>query len=146
MSVPARRCYVRGVEALKRGDTDSARDELRAALDLAPTFVAARVAYASLLARLGDRAHAALLLRESLAVERGSRARIALHRTLGDVLIASSDYRGAEQAFLQAAEAGDREGISQADLHDRLARLRAKTGRFAEALDELLAASATISR
>jgi hypothetical protein len=31
--------------------------------------------------------------------------------------------------------------MPQVDLHDRLARLRAKTGRFAEALDELLAAA-----
>ena len=155
MSAVARRAYVRGVEALRRGDHDVARDELRAALDLAPTFIAARIAYASLLARLGDRTRAAQLLRDALddqgARQSQSDARvlagpppktsIALHRTLGDVLIATGDYRGAEQAFQRAAEAGARAGIPQTDLHDRLARLRAKTGRFAEALDELLAAS-----
>ena len=64
-----------------------------------------------------------------------------LHCTAGDVLIAAGDYRGAEEAFSIASESGASLGIPQSDLHDRLARVRAKTGRFAEALDELLAAA-----
>jgi uncharacterized protein HemY len=141
LSAVARRYYVRASEALRRGETDSARDDLRAALDLAPSFVSARVALASLLARTGDPPRAAQLLRESLSTEKRVRPRITLQRTLGDVLIAAGDYRGAEECFTLAAQAGAEVGLPQSDLHDRLARLRAKTGRFAEALDQLLAAA-----
>ena len=141
MSAVARRYYVRGVEQLRRGELEPARDSLRSALELAADFVMARVAYANVLARTGEPPRAASLLRDGLAVERRPRARVALQRTLGDVLIAAGDYRGAEEAFAQAASDGETSGAPQRDLHDRLARLRAKTGRFAEALDQLLAAA-----
>lgn len=52
------------------------------------------------------------------------------------MLIAGGDYSGAEAAFAQASQLG----ASRA-LHDRLARLRAKTGRYADALGELLRAA-----
>jgi tetratricopeptide (TPR) repeat protein len=142
MSTVARRYYVRGLEQARRGNMDDAADDFRAALELAPTFTEARIACASSLARSGDAPRAAQLVRNGLARSGiRDRERLALCRALGDVLIATGDYRGAEEAYHDAARTGDRIGIPQTDLHDRLARLRAKTGRFAEALDELLAAA-----
>ncbi len=142
MSAVARRYYVRALEQLRRGDVTDAREDFRAALELAPTFTEARIAYATALARTGDAPRAAQLIRTGLARPGlRDRERIVLQRTLGDILIAAGDYRGAEEAVFQAARIGDRIGQPQVDLHDRLARLRAKTGRFAEALDELLAAA-----
>ena len=140
-SAIARNYYVRGLEGLRRGSLDTARDDLRAALDLDAGFVDARVAFSGVLARTGDAPRAAQLLREGLNHPVGPRARVSLHRALGDVLIAAGDYRGAEDAFSQAATVGSAAGLPQHDLHDRLARLRAKTGRFSEALGELLSAA-----
>jgi tetratricopeptide (TPR) repeat protein len=142
VSAVARRYYVRALDQLRRGDQEQAREDFRAALELAPSFTEARVAYSNALARSGDAPRAAQLLRNGLqrAGIRG-RERLGLLRALGDVLIAANDYRGAEEAFFEAARAGDSIGQPQVDLHDRLARLRAKTGRFPEALDELLAAA-----
>lgn len=146
MSAVARRYYVRAIEGLRRGEVDAALSDLRAALELAPYFINARVAYASLLARGHEAVRAAELLRDGIADEQRagrphSRGSIALWRTLGEVLIATGDYRGAEAAFSSAAEAGQRAGVPQRDLADRLGRLRAKTGRFAEALEQLLVAA-----
>lgn len=142
VSAVARRYYVRGVEELRRGDVEQAREDFRSALELAPTFGEARIAYAHALARTSEAPRAAQLLRTGLGRPGiRDRERTALLRALGDVLIAAGDYRGAEEAYFEASRAGDRVGIQQVDLHDRLARLRAKTGRFAEALDELLAAA-----
>jgi len=146
LSVIARRYFERAGEALRRGEVDTARDDLRAALEVAPYFVAARVAYAILLAREGSAARAAELLRAGIAAQQrpgrpATGATISLERTLGEVLIAASDYRGSEQAFARAAEAAAAAGLPQHDLADRLARLRAKTGRYAESLDQLLIAA-----
>ena len=145
MSAVARRYYVRATELLKRGDLDSARDDFRAALDMAPMFVEARISYATVLARIGEASRAAQVLRAGLQNERRPRSRLSLESALGDVLIAAGDYRGAEEAFTSAARTGGDLGLPQAELHDRLARLRAKTGRFEEALDELLAAARATS-
>lgn len=142
MSAVARRYYVRAVEQMRRGEMDDATEGFRVALDMAASFVEARVAYSNALARTGDAPRAAQTLRTGLARPGiRERERLTLLRALGDVLIAAGDYRGAEEAFHSAARAGDEIGIPQLDLHDRLARLRAKTGRFGEALDELLAAA-----
>ena len=146
MSVVARRYHERAREALRRGDVEAAREDLRAALEMAPAFVAARVGYALLLAREGSAARAADVLREGIAAEqregRGQRRpAVALHRSLGEVLIAAGDYRGAERAFAAAAELAGTVGAPAAGVADRLARLRAKTGRFAEALEQLVAAA-----
>ena len=51
---------------------------------------------------------------------------------------AGGDFLGAEQAF---AESRAQSPSDSADLHDRVARLRARTGRFDEAFTELLAAA-----
>jgi Flp pilus assembly protein TadD len=61
-----------------------------------------------------------------------------LMRALGDALLIAGDFLAAEEALSEttASSASD-----SADLHDRLARLRARTGRFPEAFTELLAAA-----
>jgi thioredoxin-like negative regulator of GroEL len=141
LSVVARRYYVRALEALRRGDLDPARGDLRSALELAPQFVSARVGYARLLARGNEAARAADLLRDGISTAGSARSRATLERALGDVLIAAGLYPAAEEAYVRAAATGGGGGAAEAALHDRIARLRAKTGRFAEALDELLAAA-----
>ena len=147
MSSVARRYFVRATELMRRGDHEQARDEFRAALELAPMYVEARVSYAHAIARGGDGARAAQLVRAGLG-RPGLRdpERLLLLRALGDVLIASgtaADYRAAEEAYNDGARLGEAIGQPQIDLHDRLARLRAKPGRFAEAIEELLAAART---
>src|SRR5690242_4796340 len=106
MSAIARRYYVRAVEHAKRGDLEQAREDFRGALDLAPTFVEARVSYAMALAQTGDAQRAAQLLRQGLQNESRPSARVRLESALGDVLIAGGDYRGAEEAFTNASRAG----------------------------------------
>src|SRR5205807_530312 len=127
LSSIARRYFVRGMEAMRRGETDNARDDLRAALDVAPSFVGARVAYANALARAGDANRAALphpdrAGRPRLAPAPGARhtqrapmlpphhAGLLLdaqhHR--GDVVDAASGQRGADHrvgALLERAPA-----------------------------------------
>jgi len=63
MSSVARRYYERGRTALDGGDLESAQESLRAALELAPSFGNARVAYAVALAKAGDAPRAAQVLR-----------------------------------------------------------------------------------
>ena len=142
MSAIARRYYVRAREEVRRGDLEQARENFRNALELAPMFNEARIAFAHALARGGDATYGAQILRSGLG-RPGLRGleRLALQRALGDVLIAAGDYRAAEEAYSEAAAAGEWAGMPPVDLHDRLARLRAKTGRFPEALSELLAAA-----
>lgn len=146
MSVIARRYFVRAQEALRGGDLDSARGDLEAALQLAPYHVQARAALARVMLRSGDARRAADLVVEGLTAEaRAGRAGSAhaafLQRTLGEVLMVAGDYRGAEAALAIATEAGQGAGEPQRELWDRLARLRAKTGRFAESLEQLLLAA-----
>ncbi len=143
MSALARRYYVRALEQLRRGEMDDATEGFRQALELAPMFVEARVGYANAVART-DALHAANSLRTGLArTDLRPHQRLLLQRSLGDVLLAvgPAGYREAEDAYHEAWRLGDRLGMPQVDLHDRLARLRAKTGRFTDALDELLAAA-----
>jgi tetratricopeptide (TPR) repeat protein len=130
----ARRYFVRGREQLRRGDLDSACQEFGAAVELVPTFVEARVGYALTLART-DPPRAAQSLRAGLGRAERPSERRQLLCALGDVLLTSGDYLGAEEAYSDAIALG------ALHLHDRLGRLRAKTGRFAEALDEMLRAA-----
>jgi Flp pilus assembly protein TadD len=132
----ARRYFVRGREQLRRGDFDSAVQEFGAAVELHPTYVEARVGYALTLART-DPPRAANSLRAGL--QRATRAteRAPLLCALGDVLLIGGDFRGAESAYTEAAALPN----ASRKLHDRLARLRAKTGQYAEALSEMLLAA-----
>jgi thioredoxin-like negative regulator of GroEL len=132
----ARRYFVRGREALRRGALDDAQRELEAALQLSPSFVEARVGYALTLQRT-DPPRAAQSLRTGLAAARRPADRRALLCALGDVLVQSGDFPGAEAAYAEAAALPG----ATARLHDRLSRLRARTGRFADALSELLLAA-----
>jgi Flp pilus assembly protein TadD len=135
MSAPvARRYFLRGRELLKRGDSDSACQEFGNALELVPEFVEARIGFALTLARV-DPPRSAQSLRSGLSRRVTPVQRRQLLCALGDVLLTSGDYPGAEAAFDEAVALG------ATQLHDRLGRLRAKTGRFAEALDELLLAA-----
>jgi tetratricopeptide (TPR) repeat protein len=130
----ARRYFLQGREFLRRGDIDSACQEFANAMELVPDFVEARVSFALTLARI-DAPRAAQSLRNGLNRHHRPNQRRQLLCALGDVLLTSGDYPGAEAAYEEAI------GLGQAGLHDRLGRLRAKTGRFAEALAELLLAA-----
>jgi predicted Zn-dependent protease len=134
----ARRYYTRGVGELHKGDLDDACQDLQAAVQLYPAFYEARIAYATALMRLKDAPRAIQTLRAGLHYAQSGPARSLLCRVLGDALTAGGDFPGAEQAF---AESKAQSPSDSADLHDRLARLRARTGRFDEAFTELLAAA-----
>ncbi|HLL25283.1 MAG TPA: tetratricopeptide repeat protein, partial [Kofleriaceae bacterium] len=66
MSSVARRYYERGRQALDNNDLETAQESLRAALDLAPQFGNARVAYAVAVAKGGDAPRAAQILRHGV--------------------------------------------------------------------------------
>jgi predicted Zn-dependent protease len=134
----ARRYYVRGCDELRRGELDDACQDLQAAIQLIPSFYEARIAYATALLRLKDPPRAAQTLRAGMHYSPSGPGRAQLLRALGDALVFAGDFPGAETAFAEtkAVSASD-----SADLHDRVARLRARTGRFDEAFTELLAAA-----
>ncbi len=134
----ARRYYVRGCDELQRGELDDACQDLQAALQLIPSFFEARIAYAAALLRLKDPPRATQTLRAGLHYNASGIGRTMLLRALGDTLTVSGDFLAAEAALTETTA----NSVSDsADLHDRLARLRAKSGRFQEALHELLAAA-----
>lgn len=134
----ARRYYLRGCDELRRGELDDACQDLQAAIQLVPGFYEARIAYAVALLRLKDAPRATQTLRAGLHYHPSGPGRAMLLRTLGDALVLAGDFIGAEEALTEtvATSASD-----SADLHDRLARLRARTGRYSEAFTELLAAA-----
>lgn len=142
MSVVARRYYGRGRDALDRGDIDGAIESLRAALDLAPYFVSARVAYAVALARLGDCPRAAQAVRAGLGARASAVSRAAMWATLGDILTVGGDFLGAEDAFRQAA-------ATHPDFAARaaagLTRVYAKLGRYGDAVAQLRAAATALA-
>jgi thioredoxin-like negative regulator of GroEL len=133
MSAVARRYYERGRQALDTGDLESAQEALRAALDLAPAFGNARVAYAVALAKAGDCPRAAQVLRAGLGRATSPISAAAMNATLGDVLTLGGDFFGAEQAFQQAAQAPGFE----ARVASGLARVYARLGRFPEMAAQL---------
>jgi tetratricopeptide (TPR) repeat protein len=141
MSVVARRYYVRGTDALGRGDLDAACEGLRAAIDLVPTFAPARVAYARALAKQGDTPRAAQALRAGLARPSTRLAGAAMWAALGDVLTLAGDFAAAEDAFRQA-EQTDGFAVRAAS---GLARVYAKLGRYPEAFEQL-ARAASLSK
>lgn len=138
----ARRYYARGCEELRQGALDDACQDFQAAIQLAPGFYEARIGYATVLLRLQDPPRAAQTLRVGLHLcsQEGNRPqeRVALLRAMGDALIAGGDFLAAEEALAEAARSG---GAGSPDLHDRLARVRARTGRYAESFEELLKAA-----
>lgn len=136
MSTAARRYYVRGRAALDRGDREQAIESLASAIDLVPTFIDARLAYATALCRAGDTPRAAQTLRAGLAHARTAPARAALWLTLGEVLTTGGDFVGAADAFSQAANHPDYMSRAAAG-H---ARVYAKTGRYGDAVTNLLRA------
>jgi thioredoxin-like negative regulator of GroEL len=84
MSSVARRYYDRGRQALDTGDLETAQESLRAALDLAPNFGNARVAYAVAVAKAVMAARAQII-RHGLG-RASSRVSAAAMRAFGDVL------------------------------------------------------------
>ena len=92
MSSVARRYYERGRSALDSGDLESAQEALRAAIDLAPHFGDARVAYAVALAKAGDCPRAASVLRAGIGRASSPISAAAMYATLGDVLVRGGDF------------------------------------------------------
>lgn len=137
MSSVARRYYERGRAALETNDLEAAQEALRAALDLAPQFGNARVAYAVALAKAGDAPRAAQVLRAGLGRASSPISAAAMHATLGDVLTLAGDFFGAEEAFNSAARTPGFEARAASGL----ARVYAKLGRFADMATQLRRAS-----
>ncbi len=143
MSSVARRYYERGRAALDTGDLESAQEALRAALDLAPTFGNARVAYAVALAKANDPPRAAAVLRAGLGRASSPISAAAMYATLGDVLTMGGDFFGAEEAFQTAAQTPGFEARAASGL----ARVYARLGRYRDMAAQLKrAASLSASR
>ena len=137
MSAPSSRAATSRAakEQLRAGDLDAATQSFGAAVELAPYFVEARVGAALTLARTNP-PRAAQLLRTGLrGLTRASQRRLVLV-ALGDVLTVGGDFPGADEAYAQASQLPGRHPLAS-----RLARLQAKTGRYAEALATLAAAT-----
>ena len=138
MSSVARRYYERGRAALETNDLESAQEALRAALDLAPQFGNARVAYAVALAKAGDAPRAASILRAGLGRASSPISAAAMYATLGDVLTMGGDFFGAEEAFQHA----ERTPGFEARAASGLARVYAKLGRYGDMAKQLRRAAA----
>ena len=138
MSSVARRYYERGRASLDNGDLESAQEALRAALDLAPAFGNARVAYAVALAKAGDAPRAAQLLRAGIPRATSPISSAAMYATLGDVLTIGGDFVGAEEAFNTAAQTPGFEVRAASGL----ARVYARLGRYADMAAQLKRAAA----
>ncbi len=141
MSSVARRYYDRGRASLATGDLETAQESLRAALDLAPQFGDARIAYGVALAKAGDAPRAAQVLRHGLGRASSPISAAAIHATLGDVLVMAGDFFGAEEAFQAARAVKGFEARAAAGL----ARVYARLGRFVDMAAQLKIA-ASIAR
>lgn len=141
MSTVARRYHERGMQALANGDLEAAQEALRAAIDLAPAFGNARVAYAVTLARAGDCPRAAQVLRAGMARTVSPTSSAAMWATLGDVLTLGGDFFGAEEAFRLAGAVPS----FAARAASGLARVYFKLGRPADAVAQLRRAAAISS-
>ena len=138
MSAAARRYYERGRAALDTGDLESAQEALRSALDLAPHFGNARVAYAVALAKAGDCPRAATVLRAGIPRASSPISAAAMYATLGDVLTLGGDFYGAEESFNMASQTPGFEARVAAGL----ARVYARLGRFRDMAVQLRRAAA----
>src|SRR5262245_8474903 len=126
MSAQARRYYERGKQALDDGDLETAQEQLSSALQLAPNFGNALVAYAVSLAKAGDCPRAATVLRGGIPRASSRVSAAAMHATLGDVLVLGGDFFAAETAFNTAAQTPGFEARVAAGL----ARVYARLGRY----------------
>ena len=142
MSSVARRYYERGRASLDVGELESAQESLRAALDLAPAFGNARVAYAVALARAADCPRAAQVLRAGLGRASSPISAAAMLVTLGDVLTLGGDFFGAEEAFVQARLTPGFEARAASGL----ARVYARLSRYADMATQLKLAAQTSAR
>ncbi len=133
MSAIARRYYSRGVQAIATNDLTVAVEQLQAAVDLAPNFGDARIAFAVALAKFGDPPRAANVLRAGLGRATSPVSVAAMWATLGDVLTLGGDFFGAEEAFRQAGTHPDFAIRSASGL----ARVYAKLGRYPDAVAQL---------
>jgi Flp pilus assembly protein TadD len=138
MSTVARRYHERGMQALASGDLEAAQEALRAAIDLAPGFGNARMAYAVAVARGGDCPRAAQILRAGMARVVSPTTAAAMWATLGDVLTLGGDFFGAEDAFRRAAATP----AFTARAASGLARVYLRLGRPVDAVAELRRAAA----
>ena len=133
----ARRYFVRAHGELGRGEYEAAAESFRAAMDMAPAFLSARLGYAAALVRLGDTPRSAQVLRAGLARTAAERGRAALLQMLGDVLVAGGDFFGVEDAYRQVADIAPNSPAPSAGL----ARVHAKLGRYGDSFAALLVAS-----
>ena len=139
MSAQARRYYERGKQALETGDLESAQQALASALQLAPSFGNAIVAYAVALSKAGDAPRASAVLRSGIPRASSKISAAAMYATLGDVLVLGGDFFGAEDAFNQAAQTPGFE----ARVASGLARVHARLGRYREMAQALQRAAAS---
>lgn len=138
MSAQARRYYERGKQALDGGDLETAQQQLSSALQLAPNFGNAVVAYAVALAKAGDCPRAQSVLRSGIPRATSRVSAAAMYATLGDVLVMGGDFLGAEEAFNTA---GQTPGF-EARVASGLARVYARLGRYRDMAQALRRAAA----
>jgi Flp pilus assembly protein TadD len=128
VSAVARRYFLRARDARRRGDVAAAREAFAAAVELCPSFLEARIGLGLTQLR-DDPRRATTTLRVGLTTAvRGRRRRILLE-ALSEAQILSGDFIGADASLSEAATLP---GAGQ-DLWLRIARLRARTHRFADA-------------
>lgn len=138
MSTQARRYYERGKQALDSGDLESAQQALASALQLAPNFGNAIVAYAVALAKAGDAPRASAVLRSGIPRASSRVSAGAMYATLGDVLILAGDFFGAEDAYNAAGQCPGYE----ARVCSGLARVYSRLGRYRDMAQALQRAAA----
>jgi thioredoxin-like negative regulator of GroEL len=138
MSTQARRYYERGKQALDSGDLETAQQQLSSALQLAPNFGNATVAYAIALAKAGDCPRAQSVLRSGIPRASSRVSAAAMYATLGDVLVMGGDFLGAEEAFTTAGQTPSFEARAAAGL----ARVYARLGRYRDMAQALRRAAA----
>jgi hypothetical protein len=138
MSVVARRYFVRGRDARRRGETAAAREAFAAAVELCPSFIEARIGLGIMQLR-DDPPRAIGTLRNGLGLQPRGRRRRVLLEALGEAQILGGDFIGADASLSEAATLPG----AGPDLWLRIARLRARTHRFAEAFDAFSRAART---
>jgi cytochrome c-type biogenesis protein CcmH/NrfG len=137
LSVVARRYFLRGRMARRRGEVADAREAFAAAVELCPSFVEARLGLAAMLLR-DDPPRAVQTLRAGLTLATRGRRRRFLLEALGEAQVLGGDFIGADATLSEAATLPG----AGPELWLRIARLRARTHRFAEAFAAFAEAAA----